>query len=756
VGRSYGSIVRANVFNLPNIVLGVLGALTLALGDTRDALFLGIVVVNATVGSVQEIRAKRALERLSALVRPTGRVVRGGEPRDALVEEIVPGDLILLRPGDQVVADGTLVEADSLRLDESVLTGESLAVSRGPGEELRSGSFAVEGSGAYVVTAVGSESWAEQVVGQARAFRHPISPFRHGLNRIVVGLVLSAIPLVGVFVLAEWLKGVGFDAGLKAVVAGAVQLVPEGLILLTSIVAVTGALKLSRRGALVQQLSAVESLASAEVVCTDKTGTLTEPRLRVTGILPAESVSEEELGRRLGRYASSEPARNSTLEAIATAFPADPAEVIQRVPFSSRHRWSALRFNNETDLLGAPELFPLGGLATAAAKEASGGRRVVALASTAEPLGDPDQGPPRASLLGVAILAERLRPEAAETVAFFNAEEIELRVLSGDAPATVGAIAADAGIRSSGLPLDGSRLPDDDAELRALLRESAVIGRIAPEGKRRVIEALAEDGLVPAMIGDGVNDVPALKASRVAIAQGSGTQIARSVSDIVLVRGDFAAVPRMIAEGRQILRNMQRVSKIYVAKALVGALTILFLGLAPIPYPFLPRHLSLASFFVTGAAPFVLALAPSSGPWRLTTYLHDTIHFAVPAGIAIALGVASSYALAIEVVDVRLDGARVIALTVFVASFLWMIICLEATDTLRASWVSALCLTLFAIYLAALYIPPAQRIWTLVQPTAAEAGLALLGTTISAALLTLFGIHPGQMLKTTAHDHPRP
>jgi P-type E1-E2 ATPase len=748
--RSYGSIVRANVFTVPNVVLMVLGGITLWLGQARDALFLGIVLVNATFGSVQEIRAKRALDRLAALVKPTAHVVRDGAVREVAVREIVPDDLVRLQPGDQVVADGTVVAADALRLDESVLTGESVSVGRHQGDEIRSGSFCVEGAGIYVVTAVGSKSWAEQLAGQARAFRHPISPFRHGLNRIVVGLVALGIPLVGVFVLAEWIKDTPFRTALPAVIAGAVQLVPEGLILLTSIVAVTGALKLSRHGALVQQLSAVESLASSEVVCTDKTGTLTEARLRVSGLLPAQGFTEDEFARLLGRYAASEEARNATLEAIADSFPAEAAKVIERVPFTSRRRWSALAFADGTYVLGAPELFALGGLEGPAAVEAAGGRRVVALARADDPLGNPDEGPPPARVVGLALLAERLRPATIETVAYMTKEGIELRVLSGDAPATVNAIAADAGIVLKGAALDGDNLPEEGEALRVALRESAVVGRISPDGKRRVVQALADDGLVPTMIGDGVNDVPALKASRVAIAQGSGTQIARTVSDIVLVQGDFDAVPLMIAEGRQILRNMARVSKIYVAKALVGALTIVFLGLAPIPYPFLPRHLTLASFFVTGAVPFFIALAPSSGSWRLTTYLRDTVRFAAPAGLAIAIGVAATYAVAFEAFEIRLAGARVIATTVFIASFLWMVVCLEATDARRASWVGALCLTMLGIYVLTLYVPPLQETFGLVAPTALEAGLAAAGTALSAGLLALFGIRPRPNRITTA------
>jgi magnesium-transporting ATPase (P-type) len=734
-GRSYASIVRHNVFTLPNTVLGFFGIVTVALGELADAIFLGIVVANALIGCVQEIRAKRALERLAALVKPTAQVVRDGNAREVDVAELVPGDLVLLEPGDQVVADGEVVAAESLRVDESILTGESEPIGRSPGEPVLSGSFAVEGTGAYAVEAVGAESYAERLAGEARAFRHPPSPFQIGLNHLIVTLVVLGVPLVGSLALALWLRETPFDEALPTVVAAAINIIPEGLILLSSLVYLSGALKLSRRGALTQQLNAIESLASADVVCFDKTGTLTESRLRVAGLAPAAGVTEEELGLALGRFAAAFPSPNSTLQALAAAFPGKQQEPVARIPFSSRWKWSAVQLDSDGYLLGAPELFALGTLGARAASEAGAGRRVVALAATATPLAqvDPASDPlPEARPLGLAVLAEELRPDAQTTVEYFGQEDIRLLVLSGDAPATVAAIAQDAGIPVAGV-VDGRRLPADDAELLRLIGGGAVVGRIDPEGKRRTVEALRESGRYVAMVGDGVNDVPALKASRIAIAQGSGAQMARTVADIVLVRGSFDAVPRLVAEGRQILRNMQRVSKIYTTKCVFGAFTVVALGLAPIPYPFLPRHLSFASFFVTGVPPFFLALAPSSGPWRMTSFLRDVLRFAVPAAAALTVGVGAGYALALEGLELEVDAARTVATTVFVVASLYMIFCLEATDRGRARWVGAMCLILIAGYIVALAIPPLREFFRLVPSGAEGIGCIALGLALAVA-----------------------
>jgi magnesium-transporting ATPase (P-type) len=415
------------------------------------------------------------------------------------------------------------------------------------------------------------------------------------------------------------------------------------------------------------------------------------------------------------------------------------------VPFSSRWKWSAVRLDGRGYVLGAPELFELGELAARAAGEAGAGRRVLAVATTAAALAgsDPTAGPPRdAALLGIVTMAEELRPSTRETVAYFQREDVELVVISGDAPATVASIATDAGIPSSGDPLDGRALPEDTEELRRRVLGASVVGRISPEGKRRILEALGEGGLYAAMIGDGVNDVPALKASRIAIAQGSGSQMARTVSDLVLVKGDFAAVPRMVAEGRQILRNMQRVSRIYTTKALFGAMTVLALGLAPIEYPFLPRHLTLASFFVTGVPPFFLALAPSSGAWRMTSFLRDVLRFAVPGAIALTIGVATSYALARESLDLTVAESRTVAVSVFVVAGLYLIFALEATHRRRAAWVGLLCGVLVVAYAVAFAIPFVRDVFEVIVPSDEMLGLIALGVGLAAAALTLAGIRP--------------
>jgi cation-transporting ATPase E len=734
--RTTRSIVLANVVTPFNVVLVALGVLTLVFSDWRDALFLFIVVANAGIGIVQELRAKRALDRLAALVAPRATVVRDGEPRTVDVEEVAVGDLVRIGPGDQIVADGPLETAEGLALDESILTGESRPVTRAAGEEVRSGSFVVEGTGAYAVAAVGADSYAERIAGEAREFRHPESPLQRKLNVLLYVLVAAAIPLGIMLVVALGQQGRGLGEAIDVAVAGLVTLVPEGLILLASLTYAAAALRMTRAGVLAQQLNAIESLASVDTLCLDKTGTLTEPRLKLLSVVPADGVDEQEARRALGRFAASAPARNLTLAAVAAAVPGTPEEADESVPFSSRRRWSGLKLGGTRFVLGAPELFPLGGLADEAAEQQANGRRVLALGTTTARFPE-DGAPPPVVPIAMAVLSEELRPDTRETVEFLLGEGVELKVLSGDAPETVGSIAFDAGIPAAETALDGRDLPEDPRELAVAARSAAVVGRVAPEGKKALVEALRDSGRYVAMVGDGVNDVPALKAARLALAQGSGTQMAKAVSDVVLVNGDFAAVPRMVAEGRKILRNVQRVAKLFVAKSVFAAFLILSIGVTEQDYPLLPRHLTLAAAVAVGIPAFFLALAPSEGPWRTDGFLRDVGRFAVPAGVAAGLGVLASFLVTLNVLDQGLMEARTVATTVLIAVGLYLILALEATGGRRDRWVAVLCGALLALFLVVLLLPGLRGFFELVMPSFGGWLAAILGSGLAIGFLWL-------------------
>ena len=723
-GRSYKSIVRANVFTVFNLILAVAGGLTLIFGEWQDALFLGILVANSGIGIVQEVRAKHALDRLSALVAPHATVVRDGTARKVEVEELVPGDLVRVGPGDQVVADGTLEQSAGLELDESILSGESRPVARRVGEEVRSGSFAADGVGAYTVIAVGAQSYASRLTGEARSFRHPRSPLERSLNLLLFILVGAMVPLALTLGYSLWHRHTPLHTAVPTSVAAVVTLVPEGLVLLTSLTFAVAAIRMARRGALAQQLNAIESLASVDIVCLDKTGTLTEPALRVAGLVGPESLAED-----LGRYAASATARNATLEAIAAAYPSESASVDEQLPFTSRRRFGGQRIGGVGYVLGAPEHFTLDGLAEPAARAAGEGRRVLAF-GTAERL---DDAHPPAT--GLVLLAERLRPEARQTVEWFHRQGVRLKVLSGDRPETVASIARDAGI--DGPALDASDLPADAGGLRRVVAEHAVLARISPEDKRRVVESLVADGHYVAMVGDGANDVPALKASRLAIALGTGTQMARAVADIVLVRGEFSSVPPMVDEGRRILRNVQRVAKLFVTKSVFAVFLILSVGLTPTAYPLLPRHLTLAATLTIGIPGFFLALGPSSGRYIARGFLRDLGRFAIPAGTAAGLGVVSSYLFALNVLGLDLRDARTVATTALVLVGLYLILALEAAGAVRGTAIGVLTAALLATYLAILILPGPRSFFALSPPHISILFPAILGAALAAGGLSV-------------------
>ncbi|HEV2922991.1 MAG TPA: HAD-IC family P-type ATPase [Solirubrobacteraceae bacterium] len=738
--RSWASIIRANTLNIPNGILFVFGVLTITFASWKDALFLGILVSNVVIGSFQEIRSKRALDRLAALVAPDAVVVRDGVDRRVPIDQVVVGDAVRLAAGNQVVADGTVITADGLALDEANLTGESEPVVRSAGEPVWSGSFAIEGAALFEATAVGADSRAAQLTATARAFRHPRSPLERANDRLLLWIIILAVPLaIGLTV--SVLARVGSSAAqVQAITAGLVNLVPEGLILLISVTAAVSAFKIARRGVLAQQLNAVESLASVNLVCTDKTGTLTEPTPRVVALVPADGSDETTFARDLALFAASAPSRNLTLEAINDAGLAEVTSlaVIGQVPFSSRRRWSALDLDGKRLFLGAPERFinADASLKDRAREEASAGRRVLALGRGEAPLptdGFDPQFPDDVQPLGLVVLAERLRPNAAATVAFFAEQHVVLKVLSGDAPATAGAIAHDAGVPGSAPALDGEALPSEPAALRDAVLSAPAVGRISPDGKRAVVDALTDAGRYVAMVGDGVNDVPALKEARLAIAQGSGAQIARSVADLVLVKDDFAAVPGMVGEGRQILRNIQRVARLFVTKTVFTAVVGLAVGITTATYPLLPRQFTLASTVTIGIPAFLLALAPSSGPWRPEGFLQSVARFAIPAGVTIGIGIVAGYLLARYGFNLGLTRSRTVATGIVVVCGLAVVMRLEpggGRRRLALAGLSALMLALFAI---ALVVPFLREFYELSTPTGEMVAAWAVGTAIGLA-----------------------
>lgn len=667
--RSFADIVWSNTFTLFNLILIVLLIPLAMFGLWGDMLFGGVLVANMAIGIIQETRAKRALDRLALLVAPHGRVLRDGEPVELAIAQIVPGDVVLLEPGDQVVADGELVTATALSLDESVLTGESDAVAKEAGDQVLSGAFCVVGSGAYRVTAVGADSFAERLAAEAKGTRTQLSPLQLDINRILRFIIVVLVPLAVLMILSTiWLDFGGAAASVQRVVAALVPLVPEGLVLLASLTFAVAAVRLARLGTLAQQLNAIESLASVDTVCVDKTGTLTENRLEVSGVLAAPGRDEQEVRRAAGLLAASAASRNSTAEAILAAMPADAMVPTAEVPFASSRKWSGVTLDGHgTIVMGAPEILERVGvdvppeLQSAIADAQAQRRRVLLVATADTPLDEQQDGMghlPGMQAAGAVVLEEALRPDAPDTVRFLEAEGVQVKVISGDGVGTVQAVAAACGVTGAENAIQGPDLPDDPEALREIVRTTAVFGRITPEQKRALVQAMTANGRYVAMIGDGVNDVLALKDARLAVAMGNGSQMAKGVADLVLLTNAFSTLPKAIEAGRQIIRNTHRVAKLFITKSVYSAIILLAFALIPVAFPFLPRQLSITSSLTIGIPAFFLALAKSEGPVHREGFMRSLGAFAIPAGVVIALAITASYLLARDVFAATVSEAR--------------------------------------------------------------------------------------------------
>jgi cation-transporting ATPase E len=688
--RSVASIVAGNVFTLFNLILGVFFLLVLSLGLFADALFGFVAIINSAIGIRQELKAKETLDQIALLVAPRAKVIRDGAVRELHSDEVVPGDIVRLEPGDQLVADGPVIESRGLTLDESMLTGESDGVRKRRGDRLLSGAFCLTGSGYYELDAVRDSSHAAKVAGEAREFRHPPSPLQVEVNQVLSATTMVMIPLGLILIVALGIRNEGLADSAQTATAGLITMIPEGLVLLMSVTLAVAAVKLARMNTLVQQMSATEALAAVDTICVDKTGTLTDGTLDLITVEAADPEHAQAAERALGRFAHSAGERNRTLQVIAERYPASPEQVVAEVPFSSSWKWSGVTLNGRgaprSYVLGAPDILTRAGAMTlppplqrALEQHTAEGRRVVAFGEAAGRLPDDParQPPPPLEARALVVLEERLRPDAAETVAFMRDQQVDLKLISGDARATVTAVAQAVGVPAEAGVIEGPQLPDERAALAKAAEENTVFCRISPEQKKALVGALGDRGRFTAMIGDGVNDVPALKQARMAVAMGSGSQITKGVGDIVLLKDQFSMLPRAVAEGRRIARNIHRLGRLYLTKSIYAAFLITVTAIFGFTFPFLPRHLTVAALLTIGIPSFVLALAPSEGPLYRGRLLRALAAFAFPAGVAMGIASELSFFFVDSVFGGSLTEGYTAATTTLIVLGLCFILLLE-------------------------------------------------------------------------------
>ncbi|UMY33503.1 HAD-IC family P-type ATPase [Burkholderia contaminans] len=674
--RSLGEIVRANVFTRFNALLGSLCAVVLIAGPWRDALFGGVLAANSLIGIVQEWRAKRTLDRLALLHQPRARARRDGRAIEIDVADIVNDDLIGVERGDQIVVDGVVVASSGLQVDESLLTGESEPQDKASGAPLLSGSFVVAGQGWYRATAVGQQAWAQRLASQARRFEPARSELAAGINRILryVGWAIAplSVLLVATLLLREMplAQAVLFSAG------GVAGMVPEGLVLLTSVALAVGAMRLAQRGTLMQELPAIETLARVDVVCIDKTGTLTqgEPVLEQIEVL----AGDEDANDALAALVLGEPAPNATLRAIASHYAVSPGWRANRtVPFSSTRKWAGASFGEHgTWVLGAPDVM----LADAAmaddvrstiSRHVREGRRVLLLARSDQPLADAAL-PGALTPVALVRLAERIRDDAPGTVAWFAAQGVSLKVISGDHPDTAAQVARRVGIASADTGIDARALPAGGDSLGEVMERESVFGRVSPRQKAAMVAALRARGHVVAMVGDGVNDLLALKEANIGIAMGAGSSAAAAVAQAVLTDNRFASLPAIVNEGRRVIGNIERVANLFVTKTVYVMLLAFAVGIADLAFPFLPRHLTLVGSVTIGIPAFFLSLEASAERAR-SGFVERVLHFAVTAGVLAAIATFAAYAIALSYLHGTLDQAQTAATVTLCGIALWIL-----------------------------------------------------------------------------------
>lgn len=728
--RTYGEIVRANVVTRFNAILGTMIVIILVVGSPIDALFGWIVVANALIGIVQEIRAKRTLDRLAVLAAPHARVVRTGGTAEVAVGAVVLDDLVALTTGDQVPADGIVTSAVGLEIDESLLTGESDPVDKPVGAEVLSGSFVVAGSGVFQATRVGAGAYAQTLAAEARRFTLTRSEITDAINRLLRYIQWALFPTAVALLVRQLVKH-PVDEALTALVSAVVGMIPEGLVLLTSLAFGIAAVTLARRRVLVQELPAVEGLARVDVVCLDKTGTLTEGDIAFERAEPLGGATDAEVEAALGAFAD-DPEGNATATALATALTAPVGwDRTATVPFSSARKWSAAAFAGRgTWVLGAPEMVlpdePAGPTRSRADAVAAGGRRVLCLARTDAAPTATDDGeatlPSGLEARALVVFSERIRPDAAETLRYFASQGVACKVISGDNPRTVGAVAAEVGVPGAGDPVDARELPDDPTALAAVMESRTVFGRVTPQQKRAMVTALQANGHVVAMTGDGVNDALALKDADIGVAMGSGAAATRSVAQLVLLDGTFARLPGVVAEGRRVIANIERSANLFVTKTVYAILIAVFVAVMAWPYPFLPRQLTIVSTFTIGIPGFFLALAPNRRRY-VPGLLQRVLHFTVPAGFVATVTTLTAFALVHDAAS--LSEARTSATLTLVAVGLWVLVCLaRPINWWRAILVGAMAGAVALIVL----VPPLRHFYAL----AALDGAVLVETALTA------------------------
>jgi cation-transporting P-type ATPase E len=739
--RSIADIVRANVFTRINAILGVLLAIVLVTGSLINGLFGLLIIANSVIGMVQEIRAKQTLDKLAIVGQAKPLVRRQSGTQTLMPSEVVLDDIIELGSGDQVVVDGEVVEEDNLEVDESLLTGEADPITKAPGDAVMSGSFVVAGTGAYRATKVGPEAYAAKLADEASKFTLVKSELRNGINRILQFVTYLLLPAGLLTIYTQFFTThAGWRQSVLRTVGALVPMVPEGLVLLTSVAFAVGVIRLGQRQCLVQELPAIEGLARVDVVCADKTGTLTENGMRVSDVEQL-GPAEQSVADVLASLAAADTRPNASMQAIAETYHQPPGwSATATAPFKSATKWSGVSYRDHGDwVIGAPDVLldPASEAAERAERIGAQGLRVLLLGAAAVAVDRPD-APGQVTPIALVALEQRVRPDARETLDYFAAEAVSVKVISGDNAVSVGAVAGKLGLH--GETMDARQLPTEPAELADTLESYTTFGRVRPDQKRAIVHGLQSRDHTVAMTGDGVNDVLALKDADIGVAMGAGSPASRAVAQIILLDNRFATLPYVVGEGRRVIGNIERVANLFLTKTVYSVLLALFVGIEclfsrplkadPLLYPFQPIHVTIAAWFTIGIPSFILSLAPNSER-AYPGFVRRVLTSALPSGLIVGVATFVSYLLAYRgrhATFQQQDQASTAALITLLVTALWV---LAVVARPYQWWRVALVIASGLAYVVIFSIPLAQKKFLLdtsnVAVTSAALGIGVVG-----------------------------
>ena len=596
-------------FNFLNLFLGIL---ILVSGQFKNITFMGVIIVNTLIGIVQEMKVKKLVDRLAVITASKATVIRGGEVKEIDIHDVVVKDTMVLATGNQVCADAIVMESDGMEVNESMLTGESRPVKKKAGDRLMSGSFLTAGSGVVQVEYVGEDSYAYQLMKKAKTKTRASSEMQRTINRIIKVVGVLIVPIGIMLYLSQSNAGTGFSDCLVGTVAGVIGMIPEGLVLLTSISFILGVGRLARKRALVQEMEAIEALARVNVLCLDKTGTITTGKLEVVDVIGVNDTEKERVEAVMNEMAFAFDDVNNTQDALMKYFKKSSRwRPLEKIPFSSDRKYRAIRYDQEgCFVLGAPE-FLLGEedreILLKAESYAAEGLRVLLLASC-DTITVEDGTVWGVSPMGLIIISDCIREEAPEIFNYFASQNVNIKVISGDNPATVSQIALKAGLNGAEHYIDANELPEDFEELKKVVGDYTVYGRVKPEQKQNIVRAYQANKAVVGMVGDGVNDVLALKDADCGIAMAAGSDAAKQVAHIVLLDSDFSCLKNIVSEGRTIIANIERVSSLYLTKTIYSVILCVLFILLTREYPFIPIQLSWISAMAIGVPSFLLTL----------------------------------------------------------------------------------------------------------------------------------------------------